>query len=425
MKNLQSGQNIVLNESVVEININCRLPGADGDATDVSAYMLGSNNKVRSDGDFIFYNQPSSQEGAVTLQSNDNTQCYTIDLKKVPDDVLKIALAIAINTDIAFELAEALSIEVKGEVIFMPNTANMTERALILGQVYRHNNTWKFRALGTGFKGGLSPLAMSFGVDVASDEPETTSKTTTINLEKIIEQKAPRLINLAKPAKISLEKKNLTNTRARVALVLDCSGSMGNQFRHGNVQGVLDRLAVLAVQFDDDAAFDLWAFAEEFNKYEDVSLDNIDGYIERLTAKETSGFLGRLKSSMGGIVKGLGFGNNEPPVMEDVIKYYKDSDLPAYILFITDGGIYKSSQIKKLMSQAARYPIFWKFLGLGGSGYGILEELDDLTGRVVDNADFFPIDDFKTVPDDLLYDRLLNEFPEWLSAAKAANILKS
>lgn len=422
MKNLQSGQNIVLNKSVIEININCRLPGAG--ATDVSAYMLGSNNKVRSDGDFIFYNQPSSQEGAVTLQSNDNTQCYTIDLKKVPDDILKIALAIAINTDIAFELAEALSIEVKDEVIFMPNTTNMTERALILGQVYRHNNTWKFRALGTGFKGGLSPLAMSFGVDVASDEPEVINKNTTINLEKVIKEKAPRLINLAKPAKISLEKKNLTDTRARVALVLDCSGSMSNQFRHGNVQGVLDRLAVLAVQFDDDAAFDFWAFAEEFNKYEDVSLDNIDGYIERLTAKDTSGFLGRLKS-LGAIVKGLGIGNNEPPVMEDVIKYYKDSELPAYILFITDGGVYKSSEIKSLMIQAANYPIFWQFLGLGGSGYGVLEELDDLQGRVVDNADFFPIDDFKTVPDDLLYDRLLNEFPGWLNAAKAANILKS
>ena len=41
-----------------------------------------------------------------------------------------------------------------------------TETAMIFGELYRHGSEWKFRAVGQGFKGGLGPLARSFGVNV-------------------------------------------------------------------------------------------------------------------------------------------------------------------------------------------------------------------------------------------------------------------
>jgi len=110
--------------------------------------------------------------------------------------------------------------------------------------------------------------------------------------------------------------------------------------------------------------------------------------------------------------------------MKEVMNFYRDSELPAYVLFITDGGVSQSKEIKALMLEAAEYPIFWQFVGLGGSNYGVLEELDDFAGRKVDNADFFPIDDFEKIQDQVLFDRLLNEFPGWVKAAKAENILK-
>ncbi|NYZ69254.1 VWA domain-containing protein [Endozoicomonas sp. SM1973] len=60
---------------------------------------------------------------------------------------------------------------------------------------------------------------------------------------------------------------------------------------------------------------------------------------------------------------------------------------------------------------------------MGGYNDGVLERLDDLTGRTIGNADFFSIDDFKKVQNQELYERLLNEFPGWLREAKRIGIL--
>ena len=121
---------------------------------------------------------------------------------------------------------------------------------------------------------------------------------------------------------------------------------------------------------------------------------------------------------------GLGGTNNEPPVLEEIIDTFKHSDLPVFVVFITDGGISKTRAIKDAISRSANYPIFWKFVGLGGSGYGILEKLDTFTDRRLDNTHFFAIDDFATMSDERLYDLLLEEFKDWTQAAKQERILR-
>lgn len=429
MNQLRSGGNIPLTSPCVELTVRWSAASIPSDQIGLSAFLLNDSGKVRSDNDFIFYNQPSAADGSVRLSGLAGQQCFCVDLDKVAADICKIAFAIVIHTDADFSACQSLQLTLEGLAEFLPETQNMKEKALILGQLYRHQGNWKFRALGQGFQGGLAPLATSFGVHVddqaaapaatRSGDPPASKAKPVIDLEKRLHEKAPRLINLAKPVKICLEKKQLTDVRARVAFVLDASGSMSHQFSSGNVQAVLDRIAALAVQFDDDEALELWAFADKCNKYDDVSLDNLDGYIERLTKRQKKGLFG----GMGfGLIQGLGVGNNEPPVMREIINTYKGSTLPVYVIFITDGGVYKDKEIKQLLTEAAQYPIFWQYVGLGGSRYGILEELDDLPGRVVDNADFFPIDDFKKIPDQELYDRLLNEFPSWLKAVKKAGI---
>jgi tellurium resistance protein TerD len=41
-----------------------------------------------------------------------------------------------------------------------------TETAMIFGEMYRHDGSWKFKAIGQGFAGGLKSLATNFGVSV-------------------------------------------------------------------------------------------------------------------------------------------------------------------------------------------------------------------------------------------------------------------
>ncbi|MDT1862351.1 VWA domain-containing protein, partial [Acinetobacter baumannii] len=86
---------------------------------------------------------------------------------------------------------------------------------------------------------------------------EVVPQPARISLEKKLEGKAPALISLAKKASISLAKHKLDTVEARVAFVLDASGSMTGQFKKGHVQAVLDRIAVLSVQFDDDGTMDV------------------------------------------------------------------------------------------------------------------------------------------------------------------------
>ncbi|RYX82837.1 VWA domain-containing protein, partial [bacterium] len=229
-----------------------------------------------------------------------------------------------------------------------------------------------------------------------------------------LEKSAPQLLNLSKTLALSLDKKGLKDIVARVALVLDASGSMTHQYECGNVQGVVDRIATLAMRLDDDGELDTWGFASRHEKLPSVSMTNVNGYVKQITKKH----------SWMSIIGKLGVNNNEPPVMREIVQTYYNSTLPAFVVFISDGGVGSSEEIKKVLVESSRYPIFWQFVGLGGSDYGILEDLDTMRGRVIDNANFFQIDDWRKISDAVLYDRLLNEFPQWISAAKSAGILR-
>lgn len=80
-------------------------------------------------------------------------------------------------------------------------------------------------------------------------------------------------------------------------------------------------------------------------------------------------------------------------------------------------------QMEKILTECANVPIFWQFVGIGGSNYGVLEKLDDLKGRVVDNCNFFALDHIKSVSDERLYELLLEEFPQWLQAIQQRSMV--
>ena len=417
MQELLSGQNIVLYRKQITINVQYSLQSNFSGDIDSSAFLLSKAEKIQRDEDFVFYNQPSTPEGSVKLSQGQTAVQYQFDLCLVPDSVDKIALTIVIDGQSTISGFGHLNVTLDNEINYAVPLGERSERSLILGHVYRHQGAWKFKALGIGFNGGLKPLAQLFGVEVADDAPASEPATkNTVSLEKKIQEKAPHLVSLVKSVKVNLEKHRLSDVKAKVAFVLDGSGSMTTQFKKGNVQAVLERIAVLAAQFDDDGSMDVWGFAAKHQKYEDVTLDNLQGYIKRIQDAGGTGWFRDLLPSLGGT-------NNEPPVMQEIVDTFKSSKEPVYVVFITDGGISQTGKIKQVIKESANYPIFWKFVGLGGCNYGILEELDDFKDRLIDNTDFFPIDDFQKVSDGDLYDRLLVEFSDWLKQAKQHSLL--
>ncbi len=217
-------------------------------------------------------------------------------------------------------------------------------------------------------------------------------------------------MELKKKVAVVLEKKALTGVRARVGLVIDTSGSMKQLYAKGVVQETVERVLAVAARLDDDGTLDVWFYADRFARVEPAREATFEGYVAR--ARPVYGT--------------IGYGNNEPPVMQDVLKKYAEEDrspLPAFVVFLTDGGVRSGKAMEKILVAAAGKPIFWQFVGLGRAQYGILEKLDTMPGRVVDNASFFALDDIATVSDEELYERLLHEFPSWLRAARTAGIL--
>ncbi|VAW87216.1 hypothetical protein MNBD_GAMMA16-1099 [hydrothermal vent metagenome] len=189
MKNLRSGENSPVDGHLIKVMTHCTINTGQASELDVSAFLLTAEGVVRSDSDFIFYNQPQAKGGGIKLVSEDNeSQYFTVDLNVIPAEIQKIAFVMTIP--VAFSSAFALSIKIENAMEFHPDRKNMQEKSLILAELYRHKGAWKFRALGQGFKGGLAPLATGYGVEIDDDDeavsavPVPPQKTTPIQLNK-------------------------------------------------------------------------------------------------------------------------------------------------------------------------------------------------------------------------------------------------
>lgn len=234
---------------------------------------------------------------------------------------------------------------------------------------------------------------------------DNTVKVAESNTVAQIPVEAPNTISLAKEEvhKICLSKKPLNGLVARVGLVLDYSGSMSRLYDNGTMQSVIEKILPLAMEFDDNSTMEVWIFENGYHRLPDINLSNYKEYVNRKIIR---------KYNMGG--------TNYAPVMKDVVKEYKKGKLPAYTLFITDGDNFDKEDTDKAIIEASKYPIFWQFVGLGGADFNYLQKLDDMSGRYVDNADFFKVNKAS----DITYNDLLNEFPNWLEYDKVKDMLR-
>ena len=187
---LVKGGNVSLTKEVpglesVVVGLGWDVRETDGEAFDLDAscFLLNSEGKVRSDADFIFYNNKASACGAVqhlgdnlTGEGDGDDEKVVVKLAVMPADVAKLAFAVTIHE--AEQRRQNFGM-VSNAFIRVVNAKGGTEIArfdlsedastntsLIFGELYRHNNEWKFRAVGQGFDGGLGVLARNYGVNI-------------------------------------------------------------------------------------------------------------------------------------------------------------------------------------------------------------------------------------------------------------------
>jgi stress protein len=403
-------------EKYVNLNDNIFVDmKAKGNAEyDFCCFGVDEDGKLSDDRYMIFYNQKMSPKAEIKVEDIADGVRYTLNLPTIPDFINRLVFTVSIDGNKT--MGEMNSLETKiyqsgDKDIEMTLGGNdfSNEKAVIVMEIYR-KDVWRIGCVASGFDGGLSALLKYFGGEEVASEPvqePVVAEPVKVSLEKKME-KAPELVSLVKPLVFELKKKNLETTVARVGLVLDISGSMVPRFKNGTVQSIVNKTLPLAVQFDDDGELDFWFYGTTARKMNSVNLKN---------------YMMAVPEDWKHLMLDLGGRNNEPIVMRMVVDEYKDTKIPAYVLFITDGGVNQKREIQNIITEASHLPIFWQFVGVGGKNYGILEKLDTMTGRYVDNAGFFALDDFKKVSNEELYARLLEEFPSWLEEIKRKGMI--
>ncbi len=187
---LSKGGNVSLSKEApglkavrVGLGWDTRVTDGSGFDLDASVFLLNEGGKVRSDADFVFYNNKEGGSGSVVHQGDNTTgegsgddEVVAVSLDQVPADVAKMSFAVTIHDAdgrkqnfgmVSNAYIRVLNADGGTEIARYDLSEDAsTETAMIFGDLYRHNGEWKFKAIGQGFAGGLGPLAQSLGVNV-------------------------------------------------------------------------------------------------------------------------------------------------------------------------------------------------------------------------------------------------------------------
>jgi stress response protein SCP2 len=164
------GSNIPLSAARVTVDVAAPV------RLDVSGLLLTADGKVRSDDDFIFYNQPTGP--GVTYRSGGGAapDAITVDTGAIPPGIEKIVVTAspdaAGQTFQGIEPTATIRNADDNSVLgtFTPPQLG-TETALVVVEVYLRNGAWKARAVGQGYANGLAGIATDFGVSVEEPAP--------------------------------------------------------------------------------------------------------------------------------------------------------------------------------------------------------------------------------------------------------------
>ncbi|PZE67515.1 TerD family protein [Curtobacterium sp. MCBD17_021] len=148
---------------------------------DASALLVGADGKVRSNDDFVFYNQLQSVDGSVVHQGDNRTgdgdgddEQILVDLDLVAPDVARVVFVVTIDQadarhqsfgQVRGAFCRVVNDETGNEVVRFDLTEDAaSETGMIFSEIYRYDGEWKFRAVGQGYATGLRGVATDYGV---------------------------------------------------------------------------------------------------------------------------------------------------------------------------------------------------------------------------------------------------------------------
>ncbi|MCZ8538711.1 TerD family protein [Psychrobacillus psychrodurans] len=158
-----------------------RYSGGEDFDLDASAFIVDGNGKAFNEKSFIFYNNLQSEEGSVIHTGDNRTgdgdgddEQLLVKLPIVPNAVQKVVFTVTIHDaeqrkqnfgQVSNAFIRIVNEDTNEEIVRYDLGEDFSiETALVVGEIYRHNNEWKFNAIGSGFQGGLASLITEFGL---------------------------------------------------------------------------------------------------------------------------------------------------------------------------------------------------------------------------------------------------------------------
>ncbi len=170
---LSKGQNGPLNTSDLVISIELQAPA------DLSALLVTDSGKVRTDADFVFFNQPTGPGVRLQPGAAGQPASLAVTLGEVPADIARVRAVITLdNPNTTFGQSAppiARVSDANGNLLYEYRIDGLsTESIVIAAEIYRRESSWKVRAVGQGYAGGFAALVTDHGVSV-DDAPASSA----------------------------------------------------------------------------------------------------------------------------------------------------------------------------------------------------------------------------------------------------------
>ncbi|MFE6860418.1 TerD family protein [Nocardia sp. NPDC057668] len=235
---MMKGSNVPVAANAVRVELGWEGGPGVPDA-DASALLL-AGGRVRSDADFVFYNQPAHASGAVRYegkrQGPQTVDALSVDLSRVEPQIETIVIA-ASSDGGTFAQLRGLHVRLVdaaggAEIARFDSADASSETAFVLGELYRRQGAWKFRAVGQGYSAGLAGLATDFGITVDDPGPAQAQPAPPMQPNHAAPQQGypqPPVPPQPQPAPVNLGKISLTKEAPAISLTK--SGATGGIMR--------------------------------------------------------------------------------------------------------------------------------------------------------------------------------------------------
>jgi tellurite resistance protein TerA len=197
MITLQRGQKSKLSDLGVNdaFVLDVHIDGG-GQEIDVACFGLDNADKLSDDRYMIFYNQISAPDNSVTVAVTSAKTTFTVDLSRLNSTIQKLVITASMSSSGTMKNINHSLVTIGNAQLPFSGNDFENEKAIIIAEIYKRDNVWRFGAVGQGFNGGLSALLKHFGGEEVAPEPAVSpapvqtpapaaAPSSSINLQKV------------------------------------------------------------------------------------------------------------------------------------------------------------------------------------------------------------------------------------------------